>query len=128
MTIQMPAPRCEKCGTAGVASYLVLSTTLQYWRCPDCARIWTTVKSAIEPHQEAYARTDSAASARTNCPQCGTTEVVDLRDTLHSARADYFRCRVCECWWFVPAGQNGPATRVIFGDPHTESKDQDKAG
>lgn len=128
MSAQMPAPQCEKCGTVGVPSYLVLSPTLQYWRCPHCARIWTTLKSTIDQHIETSAQTDQAASARTHCPQCRATEVVDLRDVLHSPRAEYFRCRVCDCWWLVPVGKNGPATRLVFGEPNAAKLNDNKAG
>jgi hypothetical protein len=56
------------------------------------------------------------ASARTQCPGCeSTTAVVDLADLLYSPRVDYFRCRSCGCWWFVPKGEEGPATRAVFG-------------
>ncbi len=122
------APRCQNCGTRGVPSFLVLSTALQYWRCPDCFRIWTTLRSSIEQHQAAYAQNDPAVSFRKHCPQCGATEVVDLRDVLHSERADYFRCRLCNCWWIVPVGQNGPATRVLLGCPAAAKDQHHKAG
>lgn len=132
MTIHPAAPRCEKCQAVGVPSYLKLSPTLQYWRCPECFRIWTTLKSAIDQHRESYAQSDSGASARSTCPTCAAAEIVDLRDILHSERADYFRCRVCNCWWFVTTGQDRPATRLVFGNKDDASSagadDSKKAG
>ena len=81
------APQCQKCGTVAVPSYLVLSPTLLYWRCPDCVGIWTTLKSAIEQHQETYAQRSTRNSARAHCPQCDGTEVVDLADVLRVQNA-----------------------------------------
>jgi hypothetical protein len=58
-------------------------------------------------------------SARTQCPDCGGVgpNVVDLVDLLYSPRVDYFRCRACGCWWLIPKGEDGPATRAVFGKP-----------
>ena len=99
----------------------------QYWRCPHCFRIWTTLKSAIEQHRETYAKRGSAPSALTHCPECRATEVIDLNDVLSSDRVDYYRCGACDCWWMVQKGKNGPATRVIFGGAKEDFKN-DKAG
>ena len=57
-------------------------------------------------------------SARTECPDCkgALQNVVDLAEILYSPRVDYFRCRACGCWWMVPKGEDGPATRAIFGN------------
>ena len=41
-------------------------------------------------------------TARTHCPDCGEPDVMDLAKLLYSPRVDYFRCRACGCWWFVP--------------------------
>ena len=60
-------------------------------------------------------------SARARCPECNGTEVVDLQDLLYSARVDFFRCPACGCWWMAPKGEDGPATRAIFG--HDEASD-----
>ena len=57
-------------------------------------------------------------SPRTACPECNATVVVDLQDILFSPRVDYFRCRVCLCWWMVPKGADEPATRIVMGDPN----------
>ncbi len=43
--------------------------------------------------------------------------VVDMADLLYSPRVDYFRCRACGCWWIVSKGEEGPATRAVFGKP-----------
>ena len=66
-------------------------------------------------------------SARTRCPECHGPAVVDLAALLYSPRVDYFLCRECGCWWLVPKGADGPATRAVFGneDAAAESK---KAG
>ena len=131
MSVSDPAaaPLCEKCGTIGVPSYLVLSPVLQYWRCPYCFHIWTTLKTRIERHQEAYALDSFPPSARSECPECCATDVITLTDVLSSDRVDYFRCRACDCWWMVPKGRNGPATRAIFGNPDTSSfRKDDKTG
>ena len=48
-----------------------------------------------------------------------SANVVDLADLLYSARVDYLRCRKCLCWWIVPKGEDGPATRIVFGDPNS---------
>jgi hypothetical protein len=58
-------------------------------------------------------------SARTECPECDGPDVVDLADLLYSPTVDYFRCRVCGCWWMVPKGADEPATRVILGNPNS---------
>jgi hypothetical protein len=63
-------------------------------------------------------------SARTTCPECERPTAVDLADLLHSPRVDFFRCRDCLCWWMVPKGKDGPATRVMFGDPNWAEKEQ----
>ena len=52
--------------------------------------------------------------ARTHCPDCDAP-AIDLANLLHSPRVDYFRCNECGCWWFLPKGQDGPATRGVFG-------------
>ena len=69
-------------------------------------------------------RTDTAltvgapmASARTACPQCHGSGVVDLMDLLYSPQVDYLRCSSCGCWWTVPKNKDGPATRCSFGTP-----------
>ena len=123
---QASAPSCEKCGTIGVPSYLVLSPVLQYWRCPHCFQIWTTVKTKTERHQEAYAQGFLPDSARSQCPECHATDVIVLTDVLSSDKVDYFRCRACDCWWMVPKGKDGPATRAIFGSPDTSSARKDE--
>ena len=64
------------------------------------------------------------ASARTRCPECDSVDVVDLADIVYSFRVDFFRCRACVCWWMVPKGKNGPATRVVFGDPKRSENKQ----
>ena len=127
---QASAPVCEKCGTIGVPSYLVLSPVLQYWRCPHCFQIWTTLKTKIEQHQEAYAEDTLPASARSKCQECHATDVMSLADVLSSDRIDYFRCRACDCWWMVPKGKDGPATRAMFGHPDDASsfRENDKTG
>ena len=56
-------------------------------------------------------------TARTHCPDCGEPDVMDLAQLLYSPRVDYFRCRACGCWWFVPKGADEPATRAVFGGP-----------
>ena len=60
-------------------------------------------------------------SARTQCPQCNRSEVVDLADLLYSARVDYFRCHACSGWWSVPKGADGPATRGVLSDLNASS-------
>ncbi len=61
-------------------------------------------------------------SARTECPECGGSDVLDLGDVLWSRNVDFFRCRACFCWWMVPKGEDEPATRVILGNPNTVAK------
>ena len=56
------------------------------------------------------------SSARTQCPDCGGSAVVDLQDLLYSPRVDFFRCRSCLCWWMITKGEDEPATRVVFGN------------
>jgi hypothetical protein len=56
------------------------------------------------------------SSARTQCPECGGSAVVDLQDLLYSQRVDFFRCRSCLCWWMVPKGEDEPATRIVLGN------------
>jgi hypothetical protein len=129
MSDETKAPSCEKCGTLGVPSYLVLSPRLQYWRCPDCFRIWTTLKTTFEQYHETHASPASSASARSQCPECSAGDVVDLSDILSSENVDYFRCGTCNCWWMVPKGKNGPPIRAIFGDPNAAAlRKDDKAG
>jgi len=60
-------------------------------------------------------------SAREQCPECYGSAVIDLRDILYSSRVDYYRCPACGCWWMVRKGQDGPATRAIFG--HDDASD-----
>ena len=55
-------------------------------------------------------------TARTHCPDCESQAIVDLADVLSSPRVDYFRCSNCWCWWFVPKGEDEPATRAVFGN------------
>ncbi len=62
-------------------------------------------------------------SARTQCPDCNGSDVVELRETLLSLRADCFRCRGCGCWWFTPRGADEPATRISSGNPWAEPPD-----
>ena len=127
MSDETSAPTCEKCGTVGVPSYLVLSPVVQYWRCPDCFRIWTTLKSAIEQHKQAYAERASTDSVLSRCPECHASNVISLSDVLASEQIDYYRCGSCDCWLMVPKGKRGPATRAIFGRPR-EGFENDKAG
>lgn len=56
-------------------------------------------------------------SARNQCPECGDSgsTVVDLQDILYSPRVDFFRCRKCLAWWFVPKGEDEPFTRIVLG-------------
>src|SRR4029450_7929359 len=116
MSDETPAPSCAKCGTPGVPSYIVLSPFMQYWRCPDCFCVWTTLKASAV-HTRPFEH--PLGSARPHCPQCGASDTTDLDGRLHSERVDYFRCRVCDCWWMVPKGQDGPATRIVFAKPGT---------
>src|SRR6185369_1593427 len=121
MSDETPAPSCAKCGTPGVPSYIVLSPFMQYWRCPDCFCVWTTLKASAV-HTRPFE--NPVGSARTHCPQCGASDTTDLDGRLHSERVDYFRCRVCDCWWMVPKGQDGPATRIVFDKPGTSVNPQ----
>jgi hypothetical protein len=59
-------------------------------------------------------------SARTTCPECGGNgpNVVDLADLLFSPQSDYFRCRACGGWWMVPKHADGPAMRIVLGNPN----------
>ena len=57
------------------------------------------------------------SSARTQCPECDGSNVLDLADLLYSSGVDYFRCRACGCWWMVPKGAEEPATRIVLGNP-----------
>jgi len=66
------------------------------------------------------------ASARTQCPECGSPSVVDLADLLYSPRADYFRCRSCGCWWMLPKNADDPATRIVLSNGRPENTE--KAG
>jgi hypothetical protein len=65
-------------------------------------------------------------SFRTHCPDCESTAVIDLAELLYSPRVDYFHCRTCGCWWFVPKAEDGPATRAVFGTP--KAVEAEKAG
>jgi hypothetical protein len=56
------------------------------------------------------------SSPRNTCPSCHSATVVDLANLLFSPRVDHFRCPACSCWWMVPKGEDGPATRIVFGD------------
>ena len=56
-------------------------------------------------------------SARATCPECKSPTAVEIADLLNSPLVDFFRCSTCFNWWMVPKGKDGPATRVIFGDP-----------
>ena len=53
--------------------------------------------------------------------------MISLNDVLHSERVDYYRCGSCDCWWMVPKGKSGPATRAMFGAPKDVLKNN-KAG
>jgi hypothetical protein len=64
------------------------------------------------------------ASARTQCPECDASSIVDLQDILYSSRVDFFRCRACLCWWMVPKGVDEPATRIVLGDRESASSTQ----
>ena len=64
------------------------------------------------------------AKARTRCPECNGVDVVDLADILYSPRVEFFRCRACVCWWMVPKGEDGPATRIVLGDPKRSENKQ----
>jgi hypothetical protein len=112
-------PSCAKCGTAGVPSYLVLSPVLQHWRCPDCFRIWTTVKPRVEQRRARDVGLDdpTAVSARAHCPDCLDSNVMGPSEFLYSRSVDYFLCRTCGCWWMVPKGKDQPATRIVLGKP-----------
>ena len=73
----------------------------------------------------------SMGSARTQCPEChgDGSNVVDLEELFFSPRVDFFRCRACLCWWMVPKGKDGPATRVIMGGGKANSAiDSKKVG
>ena len=67
------------------------------------------------------------SSARTTCPECDSPTVVDLANLLFSPRVDFFRCPACLCWWMVPKGKDGPATRIVFGNPNW-AENVDKVG
>jgi Zn ribbon nucleic-acid-binding protein len=58
-------------------------------------------------------------SARTECPDCHSEDILDLRHFLKSRSYDYFRCHSCNCWWMVPSDSDQPATRVILGNRKT---------
>ena len=58
------------------------------------------------------------ASARTECPECSSLDVVDLRDLLFSRTVNFFRCRPCGCWWIVSKQGDERATRTIVGRPN----------
>ena len=66
-------------------------------------------------------------SARTECPECDASAAVDLAELLYSPRVDYFHCSACGCWWMVPKGEDGPATRIILGNQKPSEKSE-KAG
>lgn len=128
MSDNASSPFCPECRNPGVRSYLVLSPGLQYWRCPECFRVWTTRKTESERKHEQQrihnlSAPDSGATARTHCPECRASQVLDLNQILYSSRADYFRCRACDCWWIVPKGKDGPATRMKFGKARTDRSD-----
>lgn len=109
-----PRPHCETCLIPMVAVQLNnRGPGVEYWRCPTCG----TVTATGETHQ-------GEPSARTHCPDCKDHggNVVDLANLLRSERVDYFRCRACGCWWIVPKGAHGPATRAVFGSPEASAK------
>ena len=68
-------------------------------------------------------------SARTTCPQCHGSSIVDLADLLFSRTVDFFRCSSCGCWWSVLKGQDGPAMPGILSEPNASAlSNQAKAG
>jgi hypothetical protein len=58
-----------------------------------------------------------AVSARTQCPQCDGANIINLATLLYSPRVDFFRCCECLCWWQIPKGEDGPASRAVLADP-----------
>jgi hypothetical protein len=68
------------------------------------------------------------ASARTECPECGKSTVVDLFPLLISPRVEYFRCDSCFGWWMVPKGEDGPVTRILLGNMEAVRADARKVG
>lgn len=124
MAGEIADPVCKKCGTTGMPSFLVLSPVVQYWRCPKCHSVWTTLKTTIEQRPFPNLSSDDA---RTHCPECRDPNVVDLTALLYSMNMDFFRCHACSCVWMVPKGQEGPATRVVFGKPNNAA-DSEEAG
>ena len=56
------------------------------------------------------------ASARTECPECGKSTVIDLVPLIVSTSDDYFRCSSCFGWWRLPKGEDDPVTLVVPGN------------
>ena len=67
------------------------------------------------------------ASARTECPECSSLDVVDLRDLLFSRTVNFFRCRPCGCWWIVSKQGGKRATRTIVGHPNASVEKRERA-
>jgi hypothetical protein len=59
-------------------------------------------------------------SARTECPDCHSSEVRSLDEILFHAEVDFFRCAACGAMWHVLKGEHGPASRSLLGNMQPE--------
>src|SRR5262245_30236368 len=109
---QMEHPACTNCNRAGRLLFSPVNPEVEYYRCDHCGQLWLH-----EKYHSIVRQTPSPALARTECPDCGGANVLDLADILYSPRVDYFRCRTCNCWWMVPKHADEPATRIVLGTP-----------
>ena len=146
----MPDRTCWKCQARGhflaqVSRYF----SVDYYSCPQCGHVWVHQRhnpdcppedvairdeqdskplSAPLPsvltrlHRLSIDRHVSPGSPRTQCPECGGPNILELHEVNRtSSTSDYFRCRSCGCWWLVPRGKDGPATRMILGYLNTSA-------
>ena len=128
----MPDRTCRKCSARGhfleqVSRYF----SVDYYRCPQCGHVWVHQRNnpdsppedvtfrdvddsepPLSPpsvptrqiHSLSTGRRVSPGPARTQCPECGGPNILELQQfNRTSSTSDYFRCRSCGCWWPYPA-------------------------
>lgn len=124
------SPRtCRKCNARGhFVGSISQYSRIEYYLCPECGYAWTheryipdrpSAPFSVRTRETASPSIDSRAdlgTPRTQCPECAERNLLQVHQLNRTSWSfDYFRCRSCGCWWFVPRGENGPATRIIPG-------------
>src|SRR4029450_8670745 len=72
----------------------------------------------------------TSVTARTHCPKCRRSSVVDANHFLFSRTVDFLRCTVCGFVWHVPKAKDGPAGQelLIRSVNETEKRTRPRGG